>query len=143
MSKPASLLRRLGAILYDTLLLFALCMLGSVPFVIMQSGEAVEANDNLALQLTLFAIIYLFFVGFWTRTGSTLGMLAWGLRVETEQQQTPGLASASTRFITAVISWLVIGLGFLWQLWDKDKMTWHDRVSNTRLMHYPKNKKNK
>jgi uncharacterized RDD family membrane protein YckC len=31
-------------------------------------------------------------------------------------------------------------LGFLWQLVDKDKLTWHDRISGTRLVYYPKEK---
>ena len=31
-------------------------------------------------------------------------------------------------------SWLALGLGFLWQLWDKDKLAWHDRLSGTHLV---------
>ena len=38
----------------------------------------------------------------------------------------------------AILSWAPLGLGFLWQLWDKDKLAWHDRLSGTRLRHYPK-----
>ena len=53
----------------------------------------------------------------------------------------PTFASASVRFIAAIISWAPCGLGFLWQLWDPDKLTWHDRISGTRIVHYPKPKK--
>ncbi len=53
------------------------------------------------------------------------------------------IAAASGRFIVAIISWLPAGLGFWWQLWDRDKLTWHDRVSGTRLVYYPKPKKKK
>jgi uncharacterized RDD family membrane protein YckC len=45
---------------------------------------------------------------------------------------------ASLRFFAAILSWLPAGLGFWWQLWDKDKLAWHDRLSGTRLRHYPK-----
>jgi uncharacterized RDD family membrane protein YckC len=36
------------------------------------------------------------------------------------------------------VSLIPFGLGFLWQLWDKDKLTWHDRIAGTRMLHYPK-----
>lgn len=132
----AGLLRRFGAILYDSILLFALLMFASVPFVI-YAGDAVEPY-TLTHQLTLLAVAYLFFVGFWSRRGSTLGMLAWGLRVETADGRKASLPQASLRFFAALLSWLPLGLGFAWQLWDKDERTWHDRLSHTRLVYYPK-----
>lgn len=133
----ASLRRRLGAILYDFLLLFALLMLATIPFVAMRSGEFVEPYTP-AHQLTLLLVAYVFFVGFWTRSGSTLGMLAWGLRIEKNGRQTPDIGSATIRFFAALLSWLPLGLGFLWQLWDRDQLTWHDKLSGTRLRYYPK-----
>jgi uncharacterized RDD family membrane protein YckC len=132
----AGLLRRLGAILYDSILLFALLMLVSVPFVAVRAGEAVQPY-TVSHQLTLLAVAFVFFVGFWSRTGSTLGMLAWGLRVERVDGRTASLSEASLRFFAALLSWLPLGLGFAWQLWDKDQRTWHDRLSNTRLVYYP------
>lgn len=135
----ASLLRRFGAILYDSLLLIALGILATVPFVAVY-GEDMPA-ENLLHQITLLGVAYAFFVGFWCRRGSTLGMLSWSLRVEDEDRQTPTIGQASIRFVVAIASWLVLGLGFLWQLWDKDQLTWHDRASGTRLRHYPKAKR--
>lgn len=35
-----------------------------------------------------------------------------------------------------------LGLGFLWILHDRDKLAWHDRLSETRLVLLPKAKKN-
>lgn len=135
--KNSTLLRRLGAILYDTLLVIALLMFVSTIFLINRGGEAVEPY-TLPHQITLLVVIYVFFVGFWSRTGSTLGMLAWGLRVETADGKAPSIAVASVRFMAAIASWIPLGLGFLWQLWDKDQLTWHDRLSGTRLRYYPK-----
>ena len=66
-------------------------------------------------------------------------MQAWRLRVEDDDGNVPGLAAATVRFFAAILSWLPLGLGFLWQLWDKDKLTWHDRLSGTRLVYYRKN----
>lgn len=137
--QPAGLLRRIGAMIYDSLLIFALGMFVSVPFVVFQGGEAVEPY-TLPHQLAVASTVYLFFVGFWSRTGSTLGMLAWRVRVETAEGRPPSLGRASLRFVLAILSWVVVFLGFLWQLWDRDKLTWHDRLSDTRLVYYPKQK---
>jgi len=135
--KNASLLRRLGAVVYDILLIVALLMLVTTFFLITRGGEAVEPY-TLPHQITSFVVIYTFFVGFWIKSGSTLGMLAWGLRVETRDGQVPTFARANLRFFAAIVSWAAAGLGFLWQLWDKDGLTWHDHLSDTRLRHYAK-----
>lgn len=135
--KNASLLRRLGAMVYDALLVIALLLLATLPFVALRGGEPVAPYER-SYQLTLLLVIYLFFVGFWTARGSTLGMQSWGLRVETPDGRLPTVGQASLRFVASILSWLPLGLGFLWQLWARDSLTWHDRLSGTRLIHYPR-----
>ena len=132
-----SLRRRFGAILYDSLLVLALLFLATLPFIGMRSGESVEPATKLH-QLTLLLVVYVFFVGFWSGYGRTLGMQSWRLRIETADGAKPSYAAASLRFFAAILSWLPVGLGFWWQLWDADRLTWHDRISGTRLRHYPK-----
>jgi len=134
----ASLWRRLGAIVYDSLLVVALLFLTTIPFIVIRGGEPVDSSGNLTYQIALAMVTYGFFVGFWSRTGCTLGMQSWGLRVETSERQAPSVRQATVRFVAAALSWLPLGLGFIWQLWDKDSLTWHDRISRTRLMYYPK-----
>lgn len=132
------LIRRLAAIVYDSLLIGALLFLATTPFIAARGGEPVEIGDNLVYRLVLAIVIYGFFVGFWTRTGRTLGMQSWGLQLETPEGGKPTFAKASIRFFAAILSWIPAGLGFLWQLWDKDSLAWHDRISGTRLVYYPK-----
>ena len=131
-----SLPRRFGAILYDSLLVLALLFLATLPFIGMRSGESVEPATTLH-QLTLLLVVYVFFVGFWSGYGRTLGMQSWRLRIETAGGAKPSYAAASLRFFAAILSWLPVGLGFWWQLWDADRLTWHDRISGTRLRYYP------
>lgn len=132
-----SLGRRFGAILYDSLLVFALMFLATLPFIAVRDGDPVAAGDPY-YQLTMFGVAYLFFAGFWSRASRTLGMQSWGLRLETMDGLKPGFAKASLRFFAAILSWLPAGLGFWWQLWDKEKLCWHDRLSGTKLKYYPK-----
>jgi len=143
MKQPCTLLRRIGAMIYDALLILALLFLTTIPFIAVRGGEPVEAGGNLPYQITLAVVIFAFYVGFWSRSGRTLGMQSWGLRAETEVGQIPSVGQASIRFFAALLSWLPAGLGFLWQLWDQQNLTWHDHLSGTRLMHYPKSKPEK
>ena len=137
----SSLLRRFGAIIYDSLLVLALLFLVTLPFIALRGGEPVEADDNLLYQVSIVLVVFLFFTGFWSRSGHTLGMQSWGLRVETHDGQIPTFTVAAIRFVAAILSWLPLGLGFFWQLWDKDKLTWHDRLSHTHLRYYPRTRK--
>jgi len=141
--RPATLLRRLAAMLYDSLLVTALLFLATIPFVAIRGGEAVEPGSSPAYTLGLVLVLYLFFVGFWTSRGRTLGMQSWGLQLEDTEGRIPGPLKASIRFAAATLSAAAFGLGFLWQLLDRDKLTWHDRLSGTRLVHYPRPGKRK
>lgn len=131
-------MRRLAAILYDSLLVTSLLFLVTLPFVAARGGEAVEPSDNRIYQLALVAVVYVFFVGYWTTRGRTLGMQSWGLQLQSADGAPPTLGQASVRFVVAIVSWGALGLGFLWQLWDRERLTWHDRASGTRLVYYPK-----
>ena len=137
----ATLLRRIGAMLYDTLLLLALWFIASVPFIALEGGEFVEPGSGALYtlyQLTLLGVAFAFFVGFWSSKGRTLGMQSWGLQLQTNDGAIPSAGAASIRFFAAILSWVPLGLGFLWQLWDHDRLTWHDRLSKTRLVYYPR-----
>jgi len=138
--RNTGLLRRIAAILYDLLLVGALLFMATAPFIAVRGGEPVETSENLLYRVVLFVVVYGFFVGFWSRSGRTLGMQSWGLQLETNDGQIPSVAKASLRFFAALVSLLPLGLGFLWQVWDSEKLTWHDRVSKTRVVHYPRKK---
>ncbi len=130
----------MAAMLYDALLVAALLFLATIPFIAIRGGEPVETGDNLLYRVVLALVVYVFFVGFWSRSGRTLGMQSWRLQLETADGGIPSLTAASLRFFAAIISLLPLGLGFLWQVWDRDKLTWHDRISHTRIVYYPQDK---
>ena len=133
----APLLRRLGAMLYDGLLVIALMFMTSMPFIALRGGEPVEAGDP-AYRIAMLATAWIFFTFFWTRSGRTLGMQSWRIQLELPEGGPPGFGRASLRFFAAILSWIPLGLGFWWQLWDRDDLSWHDRLSGTRIRYYPK-----
>ena len=138
---PTTLLRRLASMLYDALLVFVLCLLATAVYSAIRRELA--EPETLSHQLVLAATIYAFFVGFWSWKGRTLGMQSWGLQLEDSEGRVPGIGACTIRFAVAILSWAALGLGFLWQLVDRDSLTWHDRASGTRIRHYPRTKATK
>jgi len=135
--QPTTLLRRLGAIIYDTLLLFSAlvaCTLVLLPF---NGGKAIQPH-NILYKVYLLGVSFVYFGWQWTRGGHTLGMRSWRIRVENEDGSRITWAQAALRFLTAIVSWLTAGLGFLWSLFDRRRRCWHDLASRTRLVTVPR-----
>jgi len=132
------LIRRLAAIVYDAILLFGVVFLAGV---LIQPLTKVISPDNPFFTLYFFAVVFAFFGGFWTHGGQTLGMRAWRVRVQRPGGQPITWGQAALRYLVAILSWVALGLGFLWSLIDREKRTWHDLVSKTVLVVLPKEKK--
>ena len=129
---PSLLLRRLAALFYDSLLNIGLWMLAGFAAVALRGGEPVPTG-TLWFQCLLFGVSACFFIGFWTRGGKTLGMMAWRLRLVTADGDDLDTAVAIKRFLCACLSALCLGAGFFWALLDRDGLTWHDRIAGTRM----------
>jgi len=65
--------------------------------------------------------------------GQTLGAMATGVRVLRSNGERLDLGRSAARAAMAIVSGLVIGLGYLWAAWDVEKRTWHDMVADTRV----------
>lgn len=146
--KPASpsLLRRIAAMLYDSLLVVALvavvnaAALGVV--VKLSAGELQVLSPHLVQLLTTLSVAG-FFCVFWCKSGQTLGMQAWRIKLVDFHGQTPSLAKAVVRCIGAALSFTCLGAGYLWCLVDRNKRYWHDYLSRTELVLLPKQVKTK
>lgn len=139
---PASLLRRIGAMIYDGLLLTALLMLVTGVMLLATAGEAIDGRSHPLLEWVYRAVLVGAVIGFfglfWTRGGQTLGMASWRIRVQRDDGALLTWYDTVVRLGAALLSWLPAGLGFLWILVDRDKRAWHDRLSHTRVLQMPK-----
>ncbi|PWN57134.1 RDD family protein [Abyssibacter profundi] len=130
-TSPASLWIRLAAIVYDSLLVAGIWILGTfalMPF----TGGAVDAPWY---RIYLFTLTALFFVGFWCRAGQTLGMQAWRLRVRSRDGQRLMLTQGVVRL---TVAWLTLGASLLWCLFDPERRGLHDLVANTEVVREPR-----
>lgn len=127
-----SLLRRIGIIFYDSLILFSIYIFASLIPVMLNSGHAIS-HGNVYYDLYLLFIAYLYFSWQWLRGGQTLAMRAWHVRLRPLGKNRLDLKTVSLRFLLSVLSWIPFGAGYLWCLFDRDKLAFHDRFSKTRL----------
>jgi len=132
-NKQSSMPKRLAAIFYDSLLLFSLFFLATMVLVYFTDFESIESN-NIAYDFYLLLIAYLYFVWHWVNGGQTLGMHAWHIKLIKQGNGPLKWGNASLRFCLAVLSFICFGSGFVWAFFDKKKLTFHDRYSNTRLI---------
>lgn len=136
--RPAPLFKRLAAMFYDSLIVLALWMAVGAIGVLLNGGEAASGA---LLNSALFLVTFTFFMLFWTRSGQTIGMMAWKIRIQTEQGQAISGMQALLRFFCAALSAACLGLGYWWMLFNEDKLTWHDRYSDSRVVELPQPKK--
>ena len=138
----AGLPRRLAAMFYDSLLLLALLMIVTALFLLTTGGEAIDPRTQPVLEFIYRLVLLLLIVGFfgvsWTRSGQTLGMATWRLRVEREDGRRLTWGDTLRRLGWALVSLLPAGLGFAWVLVDPERRAWHDRLSRTRIVVVPK-----
>jgi uncharacterized RDD family membrane protein YckC len=138
----ASLLRRLAAMMYDSLLLLALLMIVTAFFLPFTGGEAVRWQSFPLLTLLYWCVLagaVLVYFGLpWTARGQTLAMTTWRLRVQRDDGCLLTWRDVAVRLAASLLSWLPAGLGFVWILFSRERRAWHDALSGTRVVVLPK-----
>jgi uncharacterized RDD family membrane protein YckC len=146
--KPRALVFwRLFALVYDAFPVLALWFLASAAFTVAYTfGGHHDPHANIApfspLQLALWLVCWvlagLYGVLSWRRGGQTLGMRPWRLCVVAADGGKPTWRALLVRYAVGTVSLLAAGLGFWWAWIDRDRLTWHDRASGTRMLRFAK-----
>ena len=131
-----AVLRRWFAMLTVVLYLFAEQGLISLDVISLNGAEDVSAfiqNSNLlsGIRTALLIIVSLVFFGyFWTKSGQTIGMRAWRLKVQTLEGNLISWPQSIIRSVSALL-----GLGNLVVLVDfKNKKALQDYISKTEVI---------
>jgi uncharacterized RDD family membrane protein YckC len=149
--------------MYEGVLLFGVVMVaGFVYATLTQQRHALQGTTG--LQIVIFAVLGLYFAGFWSRSGQTLAMQTWRIRIVTATGERPSLARALCRYLLAWLWFLpallglhlagvkgpapavvtvaagMIGYAALTRL-RPDRQYWHDVVCRTRMVCTPSEKK--
>lgn len=148
----AGVIRRLSAMVYDSLLVFGVLFTATLPTLFLDPGNQQAINNEQVVnelpplvggwlfQLYLLLVYIGFFCWFWIKNGQTLGMQAWRLQIEDFSGQRITLQQCLLRLLGALLSTLCLGAGYWWIWIDKDRLSWHDRLSKSRVVQLPKKK---
>jgi len=85
-----------------------------------------------------FLVALAYFAGMWAWKGTTVGGIVLNLKVVRLEAEPLTFAVALVRGLAAALSVVVLFLGFLWMIWDRDKQTWHDKISGTVVVRTPR-----
>ena len=130
--------RRVAALVYDLLLLAALLMIYTGGALFFTHGAAVVPATAgawvYAYRAGLIGVIGGYYLINWLRSGQTLGMRAWRLRVVSDAGRPLALKAAVLRAVFGALAWMPAALGVLWLYVDPDHLALHDRWSRTRVI---------
>lgn len=101
-TEPPALWRRMASFVYEGVLLFGVVMAaGFVYGVATQQRHALQGSSG--LKVFLFVVLGAYFVYFWSRSGQTLAMQTWQLRLVRRDGAAVGRWLALCRYL---LSWL-------------------------------------
>lgn len=143
----AGLWRRLAALLYDAFLVAAIWMvLGFIMQMIVGIGSSQLVDGRVQTDPVYSAVLFTlmvssaawFYVGFWQRTGQTLGMIAWRIKVVSTDNTPLDLRHGLIRFALAWPAFWLGGLGYLWLYIDRAGDAIHEKLSGSKTVLLPK-----
>jgi len=145
------LLRRFAAMVYDSLLIMSISILYGA--IVTGINVAINGAPATGERITwgIFGVVVfigwlltigIFFCYFWHKTGQTLGMKTWRMKmVNSDDLNCPGYPQCIIRCLCAPLSIAFLGIGYWLMYANPERQTLHDKLSNTRVLLLDKEKK--
>lgn len=134
---PAPFLVRIASMIYESLLVTAVVFVAAF-IIIPVVGEMRAPWQRHLFQVYILGVLFAYFSAFWLRSGQTLAMKTWRIRLINANGTPLTFGQAVLRFFLALIGLLLAGIGIWWALIDRDSQFLHDRIAGTRLMRLPR-----
>lgn len=144
---PAPIWRRLAALVYDSFILLALSFLyGAVVTAIAAAGGERSQDYQPMFEGALFPLGWVltlcgFYCFFWHRSGQTIGMKTWHIKLveqtESFDGRTPSWGRCALRALVAAPAVLLGGAGYIVGAMHPKRQTLQDTLSNTRVVMVP------
>ena len=130
--------KRLAALLYDAFLITALLFLSTFLLLLARDGETFGPN-HVGYILSQLAVGGAYLIFCWMKSGQTLGMLAWRIKLVNPETQSPlSFQQASKRYLFACLGFWLGGIGLLWMFLNPKKLSLADYLSRTEMVNVPK-----
>ena len=128
------LARRLGSMLYEFALLFAVAFIAAWLFQFAAGTLEISGWRRHLLQLFILAVFAIYFLWCWLRGGQTLPMKTWRIRLVAREGHgpvTPGVALLRFAYALFLVPTLI---SVFWVSVDRDRQFLHDRLAGTLLV---------
>ena len=125
--------RRLVCLLYESLVVFSILLIGFLMPEIVLSGFGMTLSGK-AMWIHVVLLLMAYFVWCWLNGGQTLPMKTWKLRVINSDGRPLRPLQAVFRHCLAWPSVLLFGIGIFWAFFDRDRQFLHDRIAGTRIV---------
>jgi uncharacterized RDD family membrane protein YckC len=100
------------------------------------SGTKVSLTDHQILSVVVAAVWeFVYFAYQWYLSGKTIGMALLGIRVVKTDGSPVGARQAVIRTLAFPLSFLLLGLGFLGILTNRNRHALHDRLAGTAVVY--------
>lgn len=133
MTLLASLPKRFVAMIYELFLLIALWFVATALFVMLFDHVNLALKRHI-LQVFLWCVAGVYFVWHWKKTGQTLAMKTWRLRLVSSNGAFLNMEEAVMRYVLASLGLLIFGIGFWWAFFDQEGQFLHDRLLSKRIL---------
>jgi uncharacterized RDD family membrane protein YckC len=127
----ASIEERLRASAIDGVFLALTCAAFAGLFRSLGGEIAISKMDALVSAAVIYLFYSLYLCLFTTLAGATPGMQLRGLSIVRLDGTLPDTSQLLWRSFGYLLSGATLAFGFLWALWDEDRFTWQDRISQT------------
>lgn len=129
----APLKRRLASLLYESLVVFSILLIGFMLPQVVLSGFGWMSPPKV-LWVHVFLLLMAYFVWCWQNGGQTLPMKTWKLRIVNEDGSALRPLQGLLRYCFAWPSFVLLGIGIVWAIFDRDRQFLHDRLAGTRIV---------
>jgi uncharacterized RDD family membrane protein YckC len=131
--------RRLAASLLDGLLLgfLTFILVAAIGFVALlidmfRAEQVIPFDRLIILAAAILSLVY--YVGYWSTSGQTLGKTMLGLKVVDRTGSPLSIGKAVLRYLGYLISAAIFSLGFVWIAFDQKRQGWHDKIAGTYVV---------
>ena len=131
-SSVPSLFKILAAWLYEGLIVIGISLSSGFIFVAAFLMLGITPNHSLTL-FFIFFICGIYFTVSWSKSGQTLALKSWGIKLVRKDGSQITLLFSVIRFVVSIVSISLI-IGLIWIIFDRERCFLHDRLVGTRLI---------
>lgn len=123
---------RVAAFAIDFIALILISIVAAIVFIVVERALSINLDIEVASSFAGFLINAGYYIFMTYTYGATIGKKIFGLRVETVSGEKLDIGTVIVREVAGkFLASMLLGLGYLWVLFDKKKQGLHDKLGST------------